>query len=416
MIRFAAALLLLGAPPQDDLGKRVRALVEQFQADEIQAVDDAMAGLIALGPPALEAIRQEHKKSAGDARLRLEEVLRKIERNVKRGRALGTPVLVTLDAKEKPLPEALEEIRKATGQPLVFEDLPADKVTLALDKVGFWEALDRLCKAHGGVMWEVVEKEIVVSKRPYRDLPKVFRGNQVVFFSRLTSDQRLYGVRSEPSLYLEGGFAWTKGSIVPRESFVVEEFTDDQGTDLRAQAAGGATFTLSEEEAMEPGQLTKSLGFSETGVLHDKASKLARLKGSLRLEYVLESRKIASFERPAGRIGKPQREGSLTVTIKSFSASENDVDANVTVEVANAREKLLIRASGFRLIDSKGAAHAASGWVDEDVDEDTGKIDYDCDLEFKLPDKTVIVALEFTVPTDLEEIVIPFDFKDLPLK
>jgi hypothetical protein len=411
-------LLLLLAPAQDDgLQKRVRAFVEQLQSDEIQAVDDAVAGLIALGTPALDAIRDELKKANGDAKLRLDEAVKKIERNVKRSRAVGPPVLVTIDAKEKPLSEVLEEIRMSTGQPIVFKDLPADKVTLSLDKTGFWEALDRLCKTHGGVMWEVKEKEIIVSKRPYRDLPKVFRGNQVVYFERLTSEHRHQAGRAMPSVSLEGGVAWTKGAFVPRQALLVDEFVDDQGTNLVVRdAGGGPTFTFNEEEAMDPEHLFRAIAFSQNATLHDKAAKLDRLKGSVQLEYVLESKRLALFEKPASLVGKPQKSGALTVMIKRFNKGDDDAEVRVHIESTSLREKLPIRASGFRLIDSKGALHHASGWVEEDVDEDAGKVEYDCDLEFALPEGLEIVALEFTIPTDLETVAIPFDFKGLPLK
>lgn len=418
MIRLAAALVVLVALPQaEDTRKRVKELIEQLQADEIQTVEDAQAALVTLGPSAAEAIREAARAASGDTKLRLEEALRKIERNMKRSRALGTPVLVTLKAKDKLLADILEEIKKATAQPLVFNDLPADKVTIDFDKVGFWEAIDRLCKTHGGVMWEAKEKEIILSKRPYRDLPKVFRGNQIVFFERLTSDQRLQGARSHPYLSLEGGFAWTKGSIVPKDTLVLDEFKDDQGTDLKAKPAGfGATFTLNEDESVDPESIVKSLYFSESNLLDDKAKSIAQLKGSLRLEYILESRKIATFEKPAGMVGKPVKAGNLTVTIKRWNFSDGDLDARISVQAATARDKLPVRASGFRLIDSKGVARPANGWVDEDVDEDTGKIEYEVDLESSLGEGIQIASLEFTVPVDIEEVVIPFDFKGLPLK
>jgi hypothetical protein len=61
-------------------------------------------------------------------------------------------------------------------------------------------------------------------------------------------------------------------------------------------------------------------------------------------------------------------------------------------------------------------AHSLTGRVDEDTDEDTGKIEYEVDLELTLGDGVQIASLEFTIPVDIEEVVIPFDFKDLPLK
>src|ERR1051326_1382723 len=156
------------------------------------------------------ASKRRSARSIGASRAeRLEEALRKIDRNVKRGRALGAPILVTVNAKGKPIADLFEEMKTSTGQPIACHDLPPDKITIAFEKLGFWEALDRVCKTHGGVMWAVKEKEIVVSKRAYRDLPKVFRGNQIVYFERLSSDHQLRGPASPPTLSLEGGFAWT---------------------------------------------------------------------------------------------------------------------------------------------------------------------------------------------------------------
>ena len=416
MIRLVAALLVFAALPQgDDLRKRVRELVEQLQSDEIQALEDAQVALIALGPAATDAIKDEIKKVGGDTKLRLEEALRKIDRNVKRGRALGAPILVTVNAKGKPIADLFEEMKTSTGQPIACHDLPPDKITIAFEKLGFWEALDRVCKTHGGVMWAVKEKEIVVSKRAYRDLPKVFRGNQIVYFERLSSDHQLRGPASPPTLSLEGGFAWTRSSIVPRETLVIEEFQDDQGTDLRARAAGGS-FTVNEEEAVNPEHLVKPISFSESTALHERAQKLVTLKGALRLEYVLESRKVVSFEKPAGMVGKPVKSGNLTVTLQRWNVTDGELDARVHVQAATVRDRIPIRASGFRVIDSKGVAHPAAGSVDEDSDEDTGKVEYEADLELSIGGGIEIASLEFTIPIDIEEIVIPFDFKDLPLK
>ena len=410
-------LLLLPAPQEDELRTRVRAFVEQLQSDEIQAVDDAVAGLIALGPAALDAVRGEFKRASGDARLRLDEAVKKIERNVKRVRALGAPVLVTMEAKDRPLAEALEQLKASSGQPLEFKDLPDGKVTLSLDKTGFWEALDRICRAHGGVMWEVKEKAILVTKRPYRDLPKTFRGNQVLCFQRLTSEHRHHGRASMPSVTLEGFVAWTKGAVPPREALVVDEFVDDQGTDLAAaNAAAGAIFSLSDDEAPDPEHLARPVSFSHPVTLHDKASTLARLRGSVQLEYVLESRRVALFEKPAALVGQAQKCGTLTVTIKKFNKGDEDADLRIHVESPSLREKLPIRTGGFRLIDTKGVVRTASGWIDEDVDEDAGKVEYDIELDFSFPEGTEIAAIEFTLPTDIEKVAIPFDFKGLPLK
>jgi len=415
-----AAILLLAAPQEDDLQRRIRALVDQLQSDEIQAVDDAVAGLVALGGPALDPLRDEIKKASGDAKLRLEEAVRSIERNGRRGRALGAPVLVTLRAEDRPLADALEEFRKSSGQPLKWKELPPGKLTISLEKAPFWEALDRLCKAQGGIMWSVKEKEILISKGPYRDLPKVFRGNQVLYFGAVSSEKRRYGIQVSPNTTLEGAVAWVRGAGIPRSVLQVDDFRDDQGTDLVVRAAGGIvgfTVNLGSEDPLAPESLVRDLSFSQNITLHDDAKTLTRLRGEARLEYTLDFKRLALLEKPQGAVGRPLRAGALTVTLKRFQVMEGMADVRVHISSPNVREKLPLRTDGFRLLDAKGKFYAASGWLDDNADEDAGKIEYDASLDFTLPEgKIDVVALEITVPTDLETISIPFDFKDLPLR
>lgn len=416
---FLLALLVAAAPQEDDLRQRIRGFIDQLQADEIQAVDDAVKGLVALGSPALVPLREEIKKASGDTRLRLEEAVKSIERNDRRGRVLGAPVLVTLQAKDRPLGEALEEFRKTSGQPLVWKELPAGTVTLALDKTPFWEALDRLCKAHGGVMWSVKEKDIVVSKGPYRDLPKVFRGNQVLAFQSISSDKHRNGMQITPQTRLAASLSWVRGSSPPRALLHVEDLSDDRGTDLspRQQAGFGVIFTFNSEDPVEPDVLTKPLYYSQNLTLHDDSKSLSRLRGEVRLEYTLDSKRLALLEKPQGSVGKPVRAGALTITVKRFQQLDGTVDVRLMISSPRRPDKLPLRTDGFRLLDTQGKIYQASGWLDDDVDEDSGKIDYDASLDFTLPEgKIEIASLEITVPTDLETVTLPFDLKDIPLR
>jgi hypothetical protein len=211
--------------------------------------------------------------------------------------------------------------------------------------------------------------------------------------------------------------AWTKGSGVPREELVIDEFVDDQGTNLSGRAQPGpGDFTLSEEDAVDPGHLFRPLSFSESTTLSDNAESLARFKGAVRLEYLLESKRLALLENPAALVNRPQGAGAFTLTIKKYSRGDRDAELRLSVETKNLREKLPLRPSCFRLVDSKGGVHTPSGWLDQYVDEDAGKITFDCELNYEIPEGTQITALEFTLPTDLEVVAIPFDFKGLPLK
>jgi hypothetical protein len=412
-----ASILALALPQEEPLEKRIHTLVEQLQSDEIQAVDDAVTGLVALGMPAIGPLREELRKASGDAKLRLEEAVRLIERNARRGRAVGAPVLVTLHAEEMPLGQALEELRKGSGQPLVWKDLPPGKVSLSLDKTPFWEALDRLCKAQGGIMWTVEDKEIVISNKAYRDLPKVFHGNQVVFFTAVSSNRRRYGAQVMPLTALEGSVAWVQGAFIPDSDLRVDEFKDDQGTNLAPPSQGGAVFRLGPEESLNPACLARPLGFGQAVSIHDDAKALARLKGEVLLEYTLDVKRLALFEKPQGSVGKSIREGMVTVLLKSFQLEEGTASIRVLITTPKARGKLPLKAAGFRLLDPQGKICEASGWVDDEADDDTGKIEYDASLDFTFPEgKFEVASLEITVPTELESISIPFDFRDIPLR
>ena len=65
-----------------------------------------------------------------------------------------------------------------------------------------------------------------------------------------------------------------------------------------------------------------------------------------------------------------------------------------------------------RPIRARGEAQQA----DEDVDDTTGRVTYNAELDFTIDPKVGIAALEFSIPTDVEQVEIPFDFKDLPFK
>jgi hypothetical protein len=402
---------------QEDPATRVRPLVDQLASDDVQASDEALAALVKLGPPALDAIRAEHAKATGDTRLRLESAIKQIERNARRDRAMGPPVRVTLKASGRPLKDVVDELRDASGQPIVAKDLPADRVTVAFDRAPFWEALDGLCKAHGGIMWRVRGAEIRLEKRPYRALPRVVHGNLMVALTELTASTVLHRGGASGNAQLIGLVAWTKGTRPERAAFDVQALEDDKGTNLLGQREGW----WSGPDREVPGDsLSRALSFWHPAVPDDAAQKLAKCKGTVTVSFVLERKKAIGIANPAGAKGTTHTAGALSFTLRDFTTSKGAAVAAVELRVRGKDGNgVLVGPGDITLVDREGKAHRAR------VRSESWGADYDWEgtsttayysIGFSLPENAEIASLDVAAPADVEEVVIPFDFKDLPLK
>jgi predicted transcriptional regulator len=425
MIRTAlVAALLAGLSAQDDeITKKVKALAEQLQADDVAAADEAVGELVKLGEAALPAIKALAAKASGDTKLKLEEAAGQIEKNLRRGKAMGKALTVTIKADQKPVAAVLEDLKKQSGQPLVFKDLPAKTLTVALENRPFWEALDAVCKAHGGVMWKVKENEIIVAKGAYRDVPKVFRGNLVYFLDSFTV-MHWMGQGGGANVDLLGKLAWIKGARPLSTSFEIEKIEDDKGTNLRS-ADGGGFFVLSEEDydggqPPSPDRLSEPLQFNDQIPPHEEAEKIAVVSGRLTVKYALDWKKVLSLAKPADARGQTHQAGDVTVAIQDFAVEGRRVRMKVAVTMkGEVEEDLPVRARDFVITDTDGKSHPASGSQEnwESFSDNNGEktiITYA--LTVQLPEKAQIAAFELLQPTEVEEVVIPFEFKDLGIK
>lgn len=132
------------------IADEVKALVAQLDAKELSQREAAEKALVALGPDVLSHLPATNNRTAAELRNRLarvRNVLGKLE-----AETATKPSLVTLSG-EMPASEALAEISRQTGNKLVdyrerFNQAPADpKITVKLEKVTFWEALDTVLDA-----------------------------------------------------------------------------------------------------------------------------------------------------------------------------------------------------------------------------------------------------------------------------
>lgn len=150
-----ALLLLLSAGVQD--AKDVDILLERLEAEDIDVREAAARDLVSRGPGILPLLRSRAAGLAGEARGRLEDAVRRIERNRKRDGVLPPLRTVTLEAKERPAKEVLEEIAAQAGLKLEFGGVPPEApLTLSLKDASPFQAFEEACRKAGDLSFEPV--------------------------------------------------------------------------------------------------------------------------------------------------------------------------------------------------------------------------------------------------------------------
>src|SRR3990172_496710 len=95
-----------------DPGPRMRELLERMREGDIAETEEASAELVKLGTEALPVLREEAQRQEGDLKMRIDAVIRKIERAEKVRKVMGTPAAVSLKAKDRPVGEILAELSR----------------------------------------------------------------------------------------------------------------------------------------------------------------------------------------------------------------------------------------------------------------------------------------------------------------
>jgi len=174
-----AALTLIGgmllgqAGPAagDDLDIRVRRLVRQLDAPQLAERESAEQKLIELGPEVLDLLPQDPDRTSAEVAQRVARIRQKLERTM--AESAGQASSVTLQG-EMTIADAAAKIEAQTGNKIVLrlprsgpDEEAGPKLTLDLQNVPFWQALDQILDQAGlGVYPYGEEKAIHVVPRP----------------------------------------------------------------------------------------------------------------------------------------------------------------------------------------------------------------------------------------------------------
>jgi hypothetical protein len=152
-------LAALAAPsvPAADRAATVAGLIDQLGHQEFAEREKASRDLEALGPAALEPLRQAARSDDPEVRRRAGDLVRRLEARLLSEKILA-PTRVRLNYKDVPLRTAVEDLQRRTGLRLALHDpenkLAERRVTLDTGDAPLWEAFEEFCRKAGLVEGE----------------------------------------------------------------------------------------------------------------------------------------------------------------------------------------------------------------------------------------------------------------------
>ncbi|HXX95272.1 MAG TPA: hypothetical protein VEN81_16740, partial [Planctomycetota bacterium] len=247
-------ILCLGAPlAQEGLDKKVAEIVARLADDAIDAREQAVKDLAGLGPAAIPVLRKAMARLDGEVRGRIDEAIKAIEAQDTLARSLPPLRTVTLDHRNRPAKEALEEIGRQTGITVQFEgDVGKEPLSITLKGATPLEAFDEVCRKHGQLLPQIQAGEEGLVPLPHAGAGP---GARIVFLAAPfvafpTSYVRHYRTRvTEVSLTRVNNFQGTQSTgnlqmevqwppnVSPRQcvKFEITALADDKGRSLLAE-------------------------------------------------------------------------------------------------------------------------------------------------------------------------------------
>lgn len=389
-----ALLLLL----QDD---RIDALLEQLRDDRVEMRDAAQCELVEIGKPVLARLKALEGSDDDELRARAEAIRREVELWSKLEGRMRRPSRVTLDLRDAPLREALEDLARATGNPLDLDAVPADaRVTWKGERVGYWEALDALCSGRAwGPSWD---GEIV----RVRAGPPSGRRKAAGAFLVSCDDFRVALRNTSGAVTL----CWERGIRPCRVAWTFSSISDDRGRELRSQ---GRFQPLQVDVRGDACAITLPIRFRDGPGLEAKSMKIAgraRVLIPLRfssVEFAPEAGDAHRVEDVDLSLEDLQRTGNTLLC--RFVASEEIGALSRSVVVPDSLD-----ASRVEIVDAGGARHSGTlvrgfftggrqnvpsvRWV----------------LRFTVPEEVELKSIVWNFPAETHAVDVDFDLRDIP--
>jgi hypothetical protein len=150
ILLLASPLRLLAQAPTTQPSKDVEAVIAQLSTDGWKARQQAQERLVGMGPAVVERLKQLVRETQDEeVRSRAETALRQIEANDYSG-----PTLITLHLNNAPLPMVIGELAKQAGTeislwPPMNPQQNPPTLSINVDRQPFWLAVREICEKTG---------------------------------------------------------------------------------------------------------------------------------------------------------------------------------------------------------------------------------------------------------------------------
>jgi WD40 repeat protein len=337
----------------------VKALIE----DRPEADADAKR-LEEVGAPARKTLADAASKAKPEIRGRLEAILDRIDL-----REALAPTPINLRLKNASVAEAVSALAKQS--PIELQYRPAfrsrvgtagepKRITLDLESVPFWEALDRLCQA-AGLSYGSAGYALRLVETSMDERPRVaYHGPCCLQVGSLTYSRNLYALGPSPQVSEQlmlnlAAFCEPHLPVSGHGQPRVTEATDDTGRSL--MPAEGPDYINHYYNPVYPAQaLQMMLPLRAPPKL---GGKLKTLKGRLPLEVMVGRRPLLTVDDVANASGKTfHGEDDLRLTVRNVQANNSQVTLELTW---NSKKNLERDTHDLMLTDAEGRRYGGGG-------------------------------------------------------
>lgn len=400
------------------LRAQVQTLIDALESSQKAKRDAAEAQLVGLGHDALPLLPKLDADAPAEVRLRLNRVRNLLERAAADASVQASRLSLQVDA--LPLAEVLALIQQQTGNALVdqraeFGQVPrGERVTLSLDKIPFWQGVDRLLD------------QLKLTTYPHTGEPAL----------ALVSRSEQWGSRQQGTAY-SGAFRIEPVNVVSRRELREPDARQLQveldlsweprlhpimilelNNTLRATLDTGQTLQPSDQHAIEFNVTpqAKALEVPLTFPLPPRAAtKIVRLSGEF---GVLLPGQVEAFEFRDLLAKKrvEQRHAGTTVVLENVGKNDGLWEVAIKVVFENAggaleSHRTWIFNNEVWLENAKGEKFPYGSLETTRQAANEVGVAY----LFSVQDDLKAYKLVYRTPTSIFRVAVPFDLKDIPL-
>jgi len=394
---------------QEDL--RIQELLRKLDDDAIDARASAAAALIEMGKAALPALKRALAGAGIELKDRLGEVIRKIQDRERLSTLLPPLSRITLQAKNQPLREVFAKVSKQTTTPIDYSEVPEDaRITVSLDRVPLWKAIDQICRASGKTMADVRSDHVAITPEPYVALPGKLTDLFSVTLQRIElSTEVTFGSQERYEQFtaqLQVG--WGKGA---RPSYLVAriaELVDENGNQLIApgeEIEAGVRAPVATDAVGQEITLPSSRGPGP------QATKINKLHVEVEFEFPLKYAET-KIDLSGAKTSGAAECAEFSVRLHKFERQDGTVTGALVMTPKGPLEGE-IQTEAVILRDKKGKEYSVG--VSEGSQANENETPYQLTVQ-NVPEEVEFVELIIRIPTEVHRERIDVDLKDLSLK